>query len=92
MQQTADAVANVTKDQMVVDSEIILVSGLSYSFSSVVVTDAVLHAVDLDVAMTAVSGLSYFSSAAAATVGDLDVATAVDVMTATMVATNLKDY
>lgn len=88
MQQTADAVANVTKDQTVVDSEIILVSGLSYFFSSVVVTDAVLHTADSDVAMIAVSGSSYYSSAAAATAGDLDVAMVVAATTATMAATN----
>lgn len=85
MQQTADAVANVTKDQTVVDLEIILVSGSSYFFSSVAEITGVQDAAMA--VMTAVSGLSYSFSSAAVTAGDSDAA-AVDAMTATMTATN----
>lgn len=86
MQQTADAVANVTKDQTVVDLEIILVSGSSYFFSSVAEITGVQDAA-MAVVMTAVSGSSYSFSSAAVTAGDSDAA-AVDATTATMTATN----
>jgi hypothetical protein len=64
VQQTVDAVAE-TKDQMIVDVDLetILVSGLSYFFYAV--ADAVLIAVDSDVAMTAAYGLSSCCSAVA---------------------------
>ena len=58
MQQTADAVANVTKDQAVdADAETILVSGLSYFSYSAVETAGVLTVVDA-AATIAAYGLS----------------------------------
>ncbi len=64
MQQTVDAVANVTKDLTDVDAvlETILVSGLSYFLSSVAVLEITEAVAD---ATTAVSGLSSCYSAAA---------------------------
>lgn len=86
MQQTADAVAE-TKDQMDadVDLETILVSGLSYFFSSAVATAGVLTAVDAD-ATIAVSGLSSCCSSVAASV-TTEVAAVAD---ATICAANLR--
>lgn len=86
MQQTVDAVANVTKDLVVdVDLETTLVSGSScFSYSAVATAGAEI-VVDVD-ATIAVSGLSSCCSA----VADLEVTeveTAADVA-ATMVATN----
>ena len=70
MQQTVDAVAE-TKDQMIVDVDLetILASGLSYFFRAVVTVVILLSSVmaeDVAVAeiTTAVSGLSFFYSAA----------------------------
>lgn len=86
MQQTVDAVANVTKDLVVdVDLETTLVSGSSYFSYSAVATAGAEIVVDVD-ATIAVSGLSSCCSA----VADLEVTeaeTAADVA-ATMVATN----
>ena len=86
MQQTVDAVAE-TKDQMIVDVDLetILVSGLSYFFYAV--ADAVLIAVDSDVAMIAAYGLSSCCSA----VADLEATEAATdaVADATTVATRI---
>ena len=66
MQQTADADANVTKDQAAdVDSETTLVSGSSYFLSSVVAIAGAEAVVDAD-ATIAVSGLSSCCSSVAA--------------------------
>lgn len=94
MQQTVDAVANVTKDQDVVvvldlASETTLVSGLSYFFCSAAATAGAETVVDAD-ATIAVSGSSSYSSSVAdsaettmaLTVADVDVA-------ATICAANL---
>ena len=69
MQQTVDAVVNVTKDQDVVvvldlDSETTLVSGLSYFFCSAAAIAGAETVVDAD-ATIAVSGLLSYSSAVA---------------------------
>lgn len=69
MQQTVDAVANVTKDQDVVvvldlASETTLVSGLSYFFCSAAATAGAETVVDAD-ATIAVSGSSSYSSSVA---------------------------
>ena len=71
MQQTVDAVVNVTKDQDVVVvldlvSVTTLVSGSSYFFSAVAVTLGVQTVADADVAMTAAYGSSSYYSAVAA--------------------------
>ncbi len=94
MQQTVDAVANVTKDQDVVvvldlDSETTLVSGLSYFFCSAVAIVGVETVVDAD-ATIAVSGSSSYSSSvadSAETAVDLTVADVV--ADATICAANL---
>jgi hypothetical protein len=69
VQQTVDAVANVTKDQDVVvvldlASETTLVSGLSYFFCSAAETAGAETVVDAD-ATIAVSGSSSYSSSVA---------------------------
>ena len=69
MQQTVDAVANVTKEQdadVVLDSDSVttLVSGSSYFFCSAAAIAVVETVVDA-VAMIAVSGLSSYSSSVA---------------------------
>lgn len=73
MQQTVDAVVNVTKDQdadVVLDSDSVttLVSGSSYFFSAVAVTLGVQTVADADVAMTA----AYGSSSCYSSVADLE--------------------
>lgn len=55
MQQTADVDANATKDQMDVDSETTLVSGLSYFFYSAVVIAAVQDVADATIAACGLS-------------------------------------
>ena len=67
MQQTVDAVVNVTKDQdAVVDSDLAttLVSGSSYFFCSAAAIAGAETVVDAD-ATIAVSGLSSYSSSVA---------------------------
>ena len=69
MQQTVDAVANVTKDQdvvVVLDSDLVttLVSGSSYFFCSAAAIAGAETVVDAD-ATIAVSGLLSYSSAVA---------------------------
>ena len=86
MQQTADAVANVTKD-LVVDSETILVSGSSYFFCSVAAIAGAETVVDAD-ATIAVSGSSSYSSAVADSAETAVVLTVADVA-ATICAANL---
>lgn len=83
MQQTVDA---LTKDQTTadVDSATILVSGSSYSFSSVAVTLGVLTVADVDVAMTAAYGSSSCYSSAA----DLEITEVDAVAVATICAAN----
>ena len=63
MQQTVDVIAKEAEDLL---AETILVSGLSYFFYAV--ADAVLIAVDSDVAMTA----AYGSSSCYSSVADLE--------------------
>ena len=89
MQQTADAVANVTKDLTDVDADLVttLVSGLSYFLSSVAV--AVVTAEAASVVTTAVSGLSScYSSAVAGETTVEAVLVAVAVVAATTCAAN----
>ena len=83
MQQTVDADANVTKDLTDVDAvlETILVSGLSYFFSSVAAVE--ITEADAD-ATTAVSGSSSCYSSAA---DGETMAEAVAVITADVAAT-----
>lgn len=65
MQQTVDAVADVTKDQVDVETTI-LVYGSFYFFYSVVETDLAEAVVETAVEMTAACGsLSFYSSAEA---------------------------
>lgn len=84
MQQTADAVAE-TKDLMDadVDSETILVSGLSYFFYSAVATVGVLTVADVDATIAAFGLSSCCSSVAALATTEVDA-----VADVTMVATN----
>ena len=90
MQQTVDAVVNVTKDQdAVVDLETTLVSGSSYFFCSVAAIAGAETVADAD-ATIAVSGLSSYSSSAADSVETAVVLTVADVdVAATICAANL---
>lgn len=94
MQQTVDAVVNVTKDQDVVvvldlDSETTLVSGLSYFFCSAAAIAGAETVVDAD-ATIAVSGSLSYSSAVADSVETAVVLTVADVVAdATICAANL---
>ena len=94
MQQTVDAVVNVTKDQdavVVLDSDLVttLVSGSSYFFCSAVAIAGAETVVDAD-ATIAVSGSSSYSSAVADSVGMAVVETVADVVAdATICAANL---
>ena len=92
MQQTADVDANVTKDQDVdVDSETTLVSGLSYFSYSVVAIAGVQAVADAVADATiAVSGLSSCSSSVADSAETAVVLTVADVdVAATICAANL---
>lgn len=90
MQQTADAVANVTKDQVTdVDSETTLVSGSSYFFCSAAAIAGAETVVDAD-ATIAVSGSSSYFSAVADSAATAMVLTVADVAAdATICAANL---
>ena len=94
MQQTVDAVVNVTKDQdadVVLDSDSVttLVSGSSYFFCSAAAIAGAETVVDA-VVMIAESGLSSYSSAVADSAAMAVVLTVVDVVAdATICAANL---
>ena len=94
MQQTVDAVVNVTKDQDVVVvldlvSVTTLVSGLSYFFCSAAAIAGAETVVDAD-ATTAVSGLSSYSSSVADSAEMAVALTVADVVAdATICAANL---
>lgn len=94
MQQTVDAVVNVTKDQdadVVLDSDLVttLVSGSSYFFCSAAAIAGAETVVDAD-ATIAVSGLSSYSSSAADSAETAVALTVADVVAdATICAANL---
>ena len=94
MQQTVDAVVNVTKDQdadVVLDSDLVttLVFGSSYFFCSAAAIAGAETVADAD-ATIAVSGLSSCSSAVADSAAMAVVLTVVDVVAdATICAANL---
>ena len=94
MQQTVDAVVNVTKDQdavVVLDSDLVttLVSGSSYFFCSAAAIAGAETVVDAD-ATIAVSGSSSYSSSAADSVATAVVLAVADVdVAATICAANL---